>query len=456
MSIIMSPESQAGPWQNATPAKPVATDRFAQLMSDFFSPSGGEAVAPADEDEILPPAQQVAPPDAPGEEAGLDVAADVRTDAESEPEMDPSGMWPPVPQLMASNPALLSATPLATQVSSVTSGVQSGRPDPIPLAFVAQGWGESSQSLEAAPPSVTRDIPVGAVQFQTDRKPAFVSAQVRSLIQEPIQENTLTKAVSVQSPLEGAPGQLPLTSTAQSATQLQMVAALPKETTQIRTAEGFKTPGAPPNPDNRATPEGVANDRLQIDPRLAQSSSPASVAGMARPVEVGAAQSGALASVDGAFGLESALQGGGERMSTASVSGIDVKTAAPAQVASAAAQQMAVAVQKNPAGVTEMILNPEELGRVKLAMATSDGAVTLTITTERPETQDLMRRHIEVLAQELRQLGFGDVGFSFRNQGGQEPSDETGGASVDGSAVEAEIPVMQVAAAETSGLDLRL
>lgn len=455
MPIIMSPESQAGPWQNATPAKPVATDRFAQLMSDFFSPSGGEAVAPADEDEILPPAQQVAPPDAPGEEAGLDVAADVRTDAEREPEMDPSGMWLPVPQLMASNPALLSATPLATQVSSVTSGVQSGRPDPIPLAFVAQGWGEPSQSPEAAPPSVTRDTPVGAIQFQTDRQPALVSAQVLSLIQEPIQENILTKAVSVQSPVEGAPGQLPLTSTAQSATQLQMVAALPKETTQTGAAEGPKMSNASSIPDSRSASD-AAGDRLQIDPRLGQSSSPAPVAGLARPVEVGAAQSGALASVDGAFGLESALQGGGERMSTASVSGIDVKTAPPAQVATAAAQQMAVAVQKNSNGVTEMILNPEELGRVKLAMVTSDGTVTLTITTERPETQDLMRRHIEVLAQELRQLGFGDVGFSFRDQGGQEQSDEADSASAAGSVAEAEIPVMQVAAVETSGLDLRL
>tara|TARA_R110002049_G_scaffold150756_1_gene313899 strand:- start:185 stop:748 length:564 start_codon:yes stop_codon:yes gene_type:complete len=185
------------------------------------------------------------------------------------------------------------------------------------------------------------------------------------------------------------------------------------------------------------------------------------VAKLSRPVDAGpvvVAKSEVLASaeVDAGFGAEAALLGGGERMSVVSVTGMDARAAAPAQVASAVAQQVAVAVQKNPDGVTEMILNPEELGRVKLAMATSDGAVTLTITTERPETQDLMRRHIEVLAQELRQLGFSDVGFSFQDQGRQEQSDGSAVASGAGPAVEGEIPVVQVSAMTATSLDLRL
>ncbi len=443
MPIIMSTEVQAGPGQKATPAKPVATDGFAQVMSDFFSPSGRQVAGRAGGDAALPSVQEVAVPDVsvdvPAEEVSLDVAADLESDAGSEPEMDPSGIWPPVPQLAALRIAPLFATPPAQQMPSGTSGALSGRVDSIPLAFVAQGWGKSLQTLEASTPSAARDIAVGA---QADGKLAFASVQGTDLIQEDI----LNKTASAQLLLDGSPKQLSPSPVPQGASQLQMVAALPREDARIRTADGAKMPDTPPNRDRGGASEVVTGDRLQADPRLGPS-----------PVQTAiAAKSDALAPVDGALGFEGALQGGGERVSTASVSGIDVKTAPPAQVATAAAQQMAVAVQKNPAGVTEMILNPEELGRVKLAMATSDGAVTLTITTERPETQDLMRRHIEVLAQELRQLGFGDVGFSFRSQGDQEQSDETGSASVDASTVEADIPEAQIAAVETSGLDLRL
>ena len=134
----------------------------------------------------------------------------------------------------------------------------------------------------------------------------------------------------------------------------------------------------------------------------------------------------------------------------------EVRSATSVHVATVVAQQLAVAVQKNPNGVTELVLNPEELGRVKLAMSTVDGAMTMTITTERPETQDLMRRHIDVLAQELRQMGFSDVGFSFREQGRQESSNSSNETSLAINDLEVEAPMPELTSAETSGLDLRL
>ena len=63
MPIIMSTEVQAGPGQKATPAKPVATDGFAQVMSDFFSPSGRQVAGRAGGDAALPSVQEVAVPD---------------------------------------------------------------------------------------------------------------------------------------------------------------------------------------------------------------------------------------------------------------------------------------------------------------------------------------------------------------------------------------------------------
>ena len=84
----------------------------------------------------------------------------------------------------------------------------------------------------------------------------------------------------------------------------------------------------------------------------------------------------------------------------------------------ATAQQLAVVVHKTQDGVTSLVLNPEELGRVRLAITTQDGIMAVMITTERAETQDLMRRHIDMLAQEMRELGYESVGFSFYGRGG--------------------------------------
>jgi flagellar hook-length control protein FliK len=84
----------------------------------------------------------------------------------------------------------------------------------------------------------------------------------------------------------------------------------------------------------------------------------------------------------------------------------------------ATAQQLAIAVHKTQDGVTSLVLNPEELGRVRLAITTQDEIMAFTITTERAETQDLMRRHIDMLAQEMKELGYQNVGFSFEGRGG--------------------------------------
>ena len=102
----------------------------------------------------------------------------------------------------------------------------------------------------------------------------------------------------------------------------------------------------------------------------------------------------------------------------------DVRNA-PQTFAPATAQQLAVAVHQTKDGVTSLVLNPEELGRVKLAINTQDGVMAVTITTERVETQDLMRRHIDMLAQEMRELGYNKVGFSFEGQGGAAQENQT-------------------------------
>lgn len=61
----------------------------------------------------------------------------------------------------------------------------------------------------------------------------------------------------------------------------------------------------------------------------------------------------------------------------------------------------------------ELKLYPEELGRVSMTLSHDGGALTVALTAERGDTLELMRRHIDLLGQELRQLGYGSVDFTF-------------------------------------------
>lgn len=131
-------------------------------------------------------------------------------------------------------------------------------------------------------------------------------------------------------------------------------------------------------------------------------------------------------------------------------------TAYGADTARHVAQQMAAQVTQHAGRMTEIALNPEELGRVRLAMTAVDAAITLSVLAERPETVDLLRRHIDVLAQEFRALGYDDINFSFNDDG---RADDGPALAPDGTAIEQnedlETPV-QLAMRPISGLDLRL
>lgn len=80
------------------------------------------------------------------------------------------------------------------------------------------------------------------------------------------------------------------------------------------------------------------------------------------------------------------------------------------------ATQLADAVRSNPDKPIELTLNPEELGRVRMSFQTEAASLNVILQVERPETLDLMRRHIEQLAQEMHELGYDKVSFSFQQQ----------------------------------------
>lgn len=125
------------------------------------------------------------------------------------------------------------------------------------------------------------------------------------------------------------------------------------------------------------------------------------------------------------------------------------------------AGQMAVAVTAQNGGPTELALNPPELGRVRLTLTAQDTMIVMMVQAERPETSDMMRRHLDVLSQEFRNLGYSDIQFDFGdNTGAQTGFDET--ADADGNVTDAAtdaptdtIETTMILTAD-SGLDLRL
>ncbi|WP_371224984.1 flagellar hook-length control protein FliK [Roseovarius sp. 2305UL8-3] len=85
---------------------------------------------------------------------------------------------------------------------------------------------------------------------------------------------------------------------------------------------------------------------------------------------------------------------------------------------------MSEALQRGGSRPVELHLNPAELGRVKMSVQTVDGSVIVHVFADRPETLDLMRRHVDLLANDFRAIGYGKAEFSFAQQG----SGEGGGA----------------------------
>lgn len=124
-------------------------------------------------------------------------------------------------------------------------------------------------------------------------------------------------------------------------------------------------------------------------------------------------------------------------------------------------RQIAEAVARLPDRPLELTLTPEELGRVRMTMSTSDTGITVTVQSDRPETLDLLRRNIDLLARDFRDLGFTSVTFSFGEPPGRRPGGCPSGAEdlvvPVAAATSAEVPLVPINAAPMgSGLDLRI
>jgi len=142
---------------------------------------------------------------------------------------------------------------------------------------------------------------------------------------------------------------------------------------------------------------------------------------------------------------------------------------AEATLAQGVAQQLARAAtlaRGTPEQGTELRLDPQELGKVRLTLHMADNAILLQVQAERPETTELIRRHINELVQEFRNLGYAEVNVSLGQSGGQTADGGPGGTlpgasdqpvpDPDAAPVPGLAPPRPVGLTGSGGLDLRL
>ena len=65
----------------------------------------------------------------------------------------------------------------------------------------------------------------------------------------------------------------------------------------------------------------------------------------------------------------------------------------------------------------ELLLDPVELGRVRFELTSTADRVQVNVSVERPETLDLLRRHVDTLRAEFRDAGFDATTLSFSQWG---------------------------------------
>ncbi|MGX9352305.1 flagellar hook-length control protein FliK [Shimia sp. W99] len=76
-------------------------------------------------------------------------------------------------------------------------------------------------------------------------------------------------------------------------------------------------------------------------------------------------------------------------------------------------RQVLEALGSSGRDLIEITLDPPELGRIRMAMAETAGSISVTIQADAYATSDLLRRHQDMLRQDLLAQGYKDVSFTF-------------------------------------------
>ncbi len=355
------PEQTAQPQAAAAPAAQAQPDAAKTMQ---FALAGAPAEA-APEGSADAPVQELAPTAGPAQDAEQQAAKPV-TQAAS--------------QLAAQTQPAVPAQPAAPAQSAAPAQAAI----PAQPAVPAQGGAAANPKGEVQPGSADPSVP--PVEGKAAAMPAAAAAGM---------------------------------STAQAAHNMQMHAAMAQQNAtaaEKRDARAERREG----PDTSADANSVkgANAAMtansQVQAGLTAPQEVATVANRADLAPSNAATVGAL----GEASMRSVT--GGQDPSSTQTGPAVARPDTPHNVAA----QIAQVVQNSARRSVELRLHPEELGRVSMTMSQdATGGMTVALQVERADTLAMMRRHIDVLAQELRQMGYSSVDFSFQGgntgQGGQ-------------------------------------
>lgn len=262
--------------------------------------------------------------------------------------------------------------------------------------------------------------------------PVFATADIKSqVLQADGQQTSARPDGSVNSGTPVAPGIMQAAAAGQTAPK---AAGLKAETeSAVITSEapsdaeaaesGRLTSGAFKGGEIRSAPAMTAPQPLQPATAILQ---PLMAGGLGTASLGTELLSGSEDLAPGAFGLSGEVPGLTQLLTEASIgTGTVHRPETPRMVAAQLAEAFAAKGEQK----VEVSLNPQELGHVKMRVVASETGITMIIQTERPETGDLMRRHIHELAEEFRRMGYDDISFEFSGgqTGGQSADDADGG-----------------------------
>jgi hypothetical protein len=291
---------------------------------------------------------------------------------------------------------------------------RTANPDPTVLLHPKQGAAGSTLHLPAVESGqITAPVPRTVVTlvrierplppYPTGPAPNVAADQTKDNAPNPIrlrypsvQEHSLRLTAALPLGIDGQHATLPPAAlTPGIATDAAPGNAHPSGASPLPLADATSKEQAPALPTPPAEAIGKINPMVSDDP--------------SRPNDL------AIASQSGASTLAPGAAPTGQIGTTASA-----PAQSPMQQASAALVRLAT----DTPGRIELTLTPETLGRVHFDMRPEGTGLAITVSAERSETLDLIRRHLPDLLAELRQAGVqaGTMSFGSWTEGQSAPS----------------------------------